>query len=349
MTNGAKILLSERAAFQKALLAWYASQKRDLPWRRDPSLYKTVVSEFMLQQTQVKTMLPYFARWLEELPDFKTLAQASEEKVLKLWEGLGYYSRARNLHRLAKALLALPVIPHTSEAWQQLPGIGPYSSAAITSISFHTPAACVDGNVVRILSRLSADEREFNDSATAAKAFSPLAHELLNCKNPGDHNQAMMELGATLCTRQSPSCVLCPVGEFCAARKLGRAGEFPRLKQKLIEQREVLRGWVVTSKGLLLHKAQAGARRLAHMHELPSAEQLGLDAATVKKAPLLLRKKRSITRYQIEESIHSLPPPKGQLPADLLWVPLSIVPGITLSGPHRRWVEALLKTQIQAD
>ena len=121
-------------AFQAALAAWYRANARALPWRQQPTVYKTVVSEFMLQQTQVKTVLPYFARWLQEFPDFAALAAAQPEAVLKAWEGLGYYSRARNLHKLAQALAALPSLPRTPEAWQELPGIGPYTAAAVTSI-----------------------------------------------------------------------------------------------------------------------------------------------------------------------------------------------------------------------
>src|SRR5258708_4620420 len=140
-------LVDRRSEFQSALLGWYRTHARVLPWRTSPSLYKTVVSEFMLQQTQVKTVLPYFARWLDALPDFVVLAAAPEDRVLKLWEGLGYYSRARNLHRLAKELIPRPIQPSTPAEWQELPGVGPYTAAAITSISFGTPAACVDGNV----------------------------------------------------------------------------------------------------------------------------------------------------------------------------------------------------------
>src|SRR5438045_534267 len=142
-------LIAAKADFQTALLRWYRANARALPWRESPSVYKTVVSEFMLQQTQVKTVLPYFARWLAALPDFAALAAAPEEQVMKLWEGLGYYSRARNLYKLAKAIAAQPVPPRDPAEWRELPGVGPYTAAAITSISFGEPAACVDGNVVR--------------------------------------------------------------------------------------------------------------------------------------------------------------------------------------------------------
>ncbi|HYP15695.1 MAG TPA: A/G-specific adenine glycosylase, partial [Opitutus sp.] len=205
-SSSATALIASRFEFQAGLLGWYRAAARPLPWRSDPSPYKTVVSEFMLQQTQVKTVLPYFARWLEALPDFRTLAAAPEARVLKLWEGLGYYSRARNLHKLAQAVAARPQLPRTAAEWRELPGVGPYTAAAITSISFAAPAACVDGNVVRILARLTADGTPFRDSASAAKAFTPLAESLLTQSSPGDHNQAMMELGATVCFRQKPRC-----------------------------------------------------------------------------------------------------------------------------------------------
>ena len=148
-------------AFRQALLGWYASAQRQLPWRSNPSIYKTVVSEFMLQQTQVKTVVPYFERWLEQFPDFAALASAPGEAVLKYWEGLGYYSRARNLHKLAKTYVALASKPATAAEWQELPGIGPYTAAAISSIAQNYPAAVVDGNVVRILARLTGDDRMF--------------------------------------------------------------------------------------------------------------------------------------------------------------------------------------------
>jgi len=189
----ASALIAAAPALRQALLGWYRAQARPLPWRTAPSVYGTVVSEFMLQQTQVKTVLPYFARWMAELPDFAALAAAPEARVLKLWEGLGYYARARNLHRRARVVAARPAPPRRLEDWAELPGIGPYTAAAIASIAFGAATACVDGNVVRILARLTADAREFPDSATAARAFAPLAARLIaGAESPGDHNQAMM-------------------------------------------------------------------------------------------------------------------------------------------------------------
>jgi A/G-specific adenine glycosylase len=344
--NHATALLAAKSDFQAALLGWYRTHARRLPWRDSPSLYKTVVSEFMLQQTQVKTVLPYFSRWLDALPDFAALAAADEAQVLKLWEGLGYYSRARNLHRLARAVAALPAPPRTPAAWRELPGVGPYTAAAITSISFCAPAACVDGNVVRILARLTADGTLHRDSASAAKAFAPLADGLLSLAAPGDHNQAMMELGATVCFRQNPLCLTCPVRTFCAAARRGEPETFPRLAPKQIEQRFVLRLWCerASDGALLLHRAAADARRFANIHELPLPAQAGLAEARAARGELLAQKSRGITRFRITEAIHAAPASAipEPLAAGLVWVPRAQLDAITLSGPHRRWVNEIL-------
>ena len=335
-------LIARRAGFQRALLAWYRVHARPLPWRQDPSLYSTVVSEFMLQQTQVKTVLPYHARWLAELPDFATLAAASEARVLKLWEGLGYYTRVHHLQQLAQLIAKLPEPPRTPGAWQLMPGVGPYTAAAITSISFGAPIACVDGNVVRILARLTADATPYRDSASAAKAFTPLAAQLLPAGHSGDHNQAMMELGATVCLRQNPLCPTCPVREFCVAGRRGKPEAYPNLAAKKMEQLAVTRVWCERRDSLLLHLSAKGARRLANLHELPTPEQAGLVEATVARGQLLSEQRRAITRFQITETIFAAPAPRGKLPSGLVWVPLTALDTVTLSGPHRRWVKEIL-------
>ncbi len=337
-------IVSRRADFQAALHAWYRVHQRKLPWRDAPSLYKTVVSEFMLQQTQVATVLPYFDRWLRELPDFAALAAAPETKVMKLWEGLGYYSRARNLHKLAQAYVAAPRPPRTPAEWRELPGIGPYTSAAITSISFGEPAACVDGNVVRILARLTGERRQFRDGSDAAKHFTPLADALVVGSDPGEHNQAMMELGATVCFRQKPLCLTCPVAAFCAARRAGDPETLPRLAPKKVEQLTVARAFVLDRGRLLLRRGGAGAKRLAGLHELPDARELGLAP---KADALLATKRRAITRFQITESIYALKADaalRKRLAADdaLEWVARGELDRVTLSGPHKRWIAELL-------
>jgi len=298
----------------------------------------------MLQQTQVATVLPYFARWMAALPDFAALAAAPESAVLKLWEGLGYYSRARNLHRLAKEVAPNP-LPAEADAWLELPGVGPYTAAAIASIAFGRPLACVDGNVVRILARLTRDGATHRDSASASRAFAPLAQELLNPDAPGDHNQAMMELGATVCLRQNPRCPVCPVRDFCEAAREGDPEAYPRLEQRKTERRAVLRVWCERSGSLLLHRNPAGARRLAHLHELPTAEQAGIDPLKAATGDLVARRSRSITRYRIVESIHAAVLPRGTPRPGLVWIPLGELGSVTLSGPHRRWTTEVLASR----
>lgn len=348
LVNRRRLLIAKTPAFQRALHAWYRQHHRRLPWRETPSLYPTVVSEFMLQQTQIKTALPYFERWMRALPDFASLAAASEAQVLKLWEGLGYYSRARNLHRLARTLVALPAPPCTPDGWRELPGVGPYTAAAITSLSFGAPAACVDGNVVRVLARLTGNRQVFPDGATAAMYFTPLANLLLKRSEPGLHNQAMMELGALVCSRHQPQCAICPVREFCVAVRRGDPEKYPQLARKKAEQRAVARVWCEHRGRLLLHRAAVGARRLANLHELPSSDQLGLANDAVRAAPLLARKRRGFTNHQITESIHAfpfamLPPLTPATRAILHWVPMANLDHITFSGPHRRWVDEILR------
>ncbi len=327
-----------------ALAAWYRAHRRRLPWREAPSLYKTVVSEFMLQQTQVETVLPYFDRWLKKFPDFAVLAAAREAEVVKLWEGLGYYRRARLLHVLAREFVRLPTPPRTPEAWRELPGVGPYTAAAISSIAFGAPAAVVDGNVVRVLARLLGERRQFKDGSDAVKFFTPAADALLDAANPGDHNQAMMELGATVCTRRNPLCTVCPLVTGCVAAARGEAEDLPRFAAKKTTRTEVIRLWVERDGALLLHRRPATARRLAEMCELPEAA--AVPAAKIEKKPLAV-KRRTIVNQLFIESIHraTLSPeaadPAKDPSAGLLWATPARLARLTLSGPHRRWVEEL--------
>ena len=324
-------------AFQSALMRWYEDNHRKLPWRTTPSLYRTVVSEFMLQQTQVKTVLPYFDAWMDDFPDFGALAAASEQEILKAWEGLGYYRRARNLHALAKAYVAANPKPTTAAQWRELPGIGPYTAAAIASIAHGEEIAVVDGNVVRILTRLFADEDEYKDASSAGKALTPFAEKLIRgATNPGDHNQAMMELGATLCSRGDPLCPLCPVKIHCAAWAKGNPARYPRLAKRVTKKVVVERVWIEQSGKLLLHKIPDNARRLAGLYELPEAQHVGFTPG--KPTPLLV-KKRGIANEQIEERITRAAPEglsTGQ--ADLHWVSLEALDTISLSGPHKKWI-----------
>jgi A/G-specific adenine glycosylase len=219
--------------FRKNLLAWFAQFQRDLPWRRTRDPYRIWLSEIMLQQTRVAAAIPYYERFLQRFPTVEALAAAPQEDVLRLWSGLGYYSRARNLQKAAQQIVALHggVFPSDPKAALALPGIGAYTAAAILSIAFQKKHAVLDGNVARVIARLDAVRGDLRANGTWPKLQRSADH-LLAEQSPGDWNQAMMELGATLCTPRSPQCLLCPVSEFCEARKHGLADSIPEKRRK---------------------------------------------------------------------------------------------------------------------
>lgn len=226
----------------RPLARWYRARKRDLPWRRDRDPYRIWISEIMLQQTQVKTVVPYYERFLDRFPDPEALAAASEDEVLEYWAGLGYYSRGRNLHRAADQIVREHggAFPTTGDQLRALPGVGEYTAAAIGSIAFDDPVPVIDGNVERVLARylaLEADPRRADGRRTIHDA----ARVALDPRAPGDHNQAMMELGATVCVPRSPACPECPIAAGCRARELGRPDEFPPPK---VRRRPETQFWV---------------------------------------------------------------------------------------------------------
>jgi A/G-specific adenine glycosylase len=219
---------AEIARLRRRLTAWYRAHRRDLPWRQTRDPYRIWVSEVMLQQTQVRTALPYYRRFLRRFPTLRRLAAADEGAVLKSWEGLGYYARARNLHRAAARVAAAGGrVPDRWEGFRALPGVGDYIAAAVLSIAFDRPHAVVDGNVRRVLARLLALDAPANTPA-AARLFQAQADRLLDRARPGDFNQAVMELGALVCTPRSPACDTCPLEPFCRARCAGTVDRFPR-------------------------------------------------------------------------------------------------------------------------
>jgi A/G-specific adenine glycosylase len=228
MLNG-----SELATFRTQLLGWFRQFQRDLPWRRTRDPYRIWLSEIMLQQTRVAAVIPYYERFLRRFPDVRALAAAPQEEVLRVWSGLGYYSRARNLRKAAQQIVAKHggQFPARLEDALALPGIGNYTAAAILSIAFGEKLAVLDGNVARVLARLGAIRGDLRESARWQK-LQETADWLLDPESPGDWNQAMMELGATLCTPKSPQCLLCPVTQFCQARRLGIAESLPEKRKK---------------------------------------------------------------------------------------------------------------------
>jgi A/G-specific adenine glycosylase len=232
---------------QRALLAWFAKAQRPLPWREGYDPYRVWVSEMMLQQTQVETVKPYFARWMARFPSVQALAEAPLEDVLKRWEGLGYYARARNLHRAAREIVARHggEIPDDLEMLLALPGIGPYSAGAIASIAFNRAVPLVDGNVARVLSRLFA-LREAPQSSAGKRHLWSVAESLLPASGGRDFNQALMELGALLCRSRQPLCGLCPVRADCLAYAKGNPEDYPARRKRA--ERPVVRACLAIAK-----------------------------------------------------------------------------------------------------
>ena len=227
------------------LLTWYDKNKRILPWREDKNPYRIWVSEIMLQQTRVEAVKPYFDRFVRRLPDVESLARVEEEELLKLWEGLGYYNRVKNMQKAARIIMEKYTgeMPSEYELLLELPGIGSYTAGAVASIAFKRPVVAVDGNVLRIITRLTADDTD----VLSEKFKKQIQAELLKIvphNRPGDFNQALMELGATVCLPNgAPKCHLCPWHDMCEARKQGRVDDIPYKKKKkprAIEQKTVL-------------------------------------------------------------------------------------------------------------
>lgn len=339
------------ADFRSSLREWFLRERRDLPWRRERSVYRTVVSEFMLQQTQVDTVIPYFENWIRNWGSFEALAKADEDAVLRAWEGLGYYSRAKNLLGVARRIVSEKHIPATAEEWRDFKGIGAYTAAAIASISQGVPVAVVDGNVVRILARLSGNETVFRDASSAAAVFSALADALTDRENPGDHNEAMMELGALICSRRSPQCIICPVSRFCRARALGIEEELPKFTPKKIKKVEVVRLWCRTGDAVLLVRNAAGTRRLKNLCEFPRLEDFSVSGDVVKTWKKVFTGKRGIADESITERFLRVPADFADAlektfsgrQAALFRAGTSDLEKLTFSGPHRKWLRELLK------
>lgn len=216
-------------AFSRIIIEWYQEYKRDLPWRESSDPYLIWISEIILQQTRVAQGYNYFLRFMERFPDVKTLAAAQEEEVMKYWQGLGYYSRARNLHAAAKSMNG--VFPNTYPEVLALKGVGEYTAAAICSAAYGMPYAVVDGNVYRVLSRYFGVDTPI-DSTKGKKLFAALADEMMDKKRPAIYNQAIMDFGAIQCTPQSPDCMSCPLSESCLALSKGKVAQLPVKQHK---------------------------------------------------------------------------------------------------------------------
>jgi A/G-specific adenine glycosylase len=261
-------------AFQNDLISWFKAEQRDLPWRKDQDPYKVWVSEIMLQQTRVDTVIPYFNRFIEWFPTIEDLANAHEDKVLKAWEGLGYYSRVRNLHSAVKEVKQKynGEVPNTPKDIADLRGVGPYTAGAILSIAYGIPEPAVDGNVMRVLSRILSIWEDIA-KPSSRKVFEQAVRELISHEEPSEFNQALMELGALICTPPSPSCLLCPVRDHCQAFHEGVQDELP-VKTKKNKQRDVQLAAAILSdqEGKFLIHKRPSSGLLANLWEFPTVE-----------------------------------------------------------------------------
>jgi A/G-specific adenine glycosylase len=280
---------------REAMLSWYAQHRRELPWRQDRDAYRVWVSEIMLQQTRVAAVLEHYRVFLEAFPTVEALAQAPEEQVLALWSGLGYYRRARMLHRAAKVVASelSGAIPCEAARLRKLPGVGRYTAAAIASIAYGEPVAVVDGNVERVLSRMDGTRR------TGPLAWLR-AQELLNRRHPGDWNQAMMELGATVCTPQRPQCLACPVLRWCVA-----PGAETRRPQAIRKRVRMTRALIERRDRVYLVQRSADAAKMAGMWELPECVEGNPDGCGGQPAKELCVVRHSITDTDYEVQVVS--------------------------------------------
>src|ERR1039458_6565162 len=289
-SNAGMIRVPARS-FASKLLRWYGAQHRDLPWRRTRDPYRIWVSEIMLQQTRAEAVIPYYQRFLERFPSVAALAAASGEEVLASWSGLGYYSRARNLHKAARLMEG--VFPSGYQAIRDLPGVGDYTAAAISSIAFGLPYAVLDGNVMRVVARVTNDPADIGASRTRAR-FRELAQNHLDGLRRGQagaFNQAMMELGATVCLPRAPRCGICPLAAVCEARRAGRQQQLPVKPRKAQPVKIAMAVAVVERRGrLLLWQRAADSRRPAGFWDFPSPEQ-PVDQLADDETPIAFRRR----------------------------------------------------------
>ena len=273
------------------LARWYASAKRDLPWRRTTDPYLITVSELMLQQTQVVTVIPYYERWLKQFPTWQALAEAEEVAVIKTWEGLGYYRRARNLQALAKIVVRDGgEMPRSEKGLRALPGIGPYTAAAVGSIAFGLPLAVLDGNVMRVLARVLALREDIALPQTRAK-LQATADLFLDPGNPATHNQALMELGATVCVPRKPLCLICPLRGDCRGRD--HAEDFPvKTRVAQVKRAEVV---AVIRRGRSFYCEHVAEGKPWHgLWRFPD-----FDPTRMKRGEVLSKIKYGITKYAV--------------------------------------------------
>jgi A/G-specific adenine glycosylase len=325
----------EITEFRAQLVSWYKQEGRRLPWRETADPYQILVSELMLQQTQVATVLGYYRRWLARFPTLATLAAADEQEVLRAWQGLGYYNRARNLHRCARRLIKSGdgKFPENVADLAQLPGIGRYTAGAIVSFAFNKPAPILDANVTRVLARLINLQASV-DSVAGKRILWEMAEDLVRDGDPRLVNSAIMELGALLCLPRNPRCARCPVRPFCRAVD---PDTLPRKRLRPATQKiQENYWWIRRNQSILL--GQAAGRRWRGLWTLPPAAEIPTDQVP------LFQMRHPITKYLICLNVFSGSIPLT-LPESFRWQSLTLLRDLPMPSPHRRAVEAILEIE----
>ncbi|MCX7046891.1 MAG: A/G-specific adenine glycosylase [Candidatus Sumerlaeota bacterium] len=342
---------------RRSLLTWFDRHKRSMPWRGESDPYRIWVSEVMLQQTQVKTVIPYYLRFIERFPTVEALARAPEDEVLRLWAGLGYYSRARNLAQAARIICECGAFPDTYDELLDLPGLGRYTAGAVASIAFGLPRPCVDGNVLRVVARLLAlrgDPRKGKPRARIEQA----AADWMDARRPGDFNQAMMELGATVCVPDRPDCLHCPLRRSCRACARNVVSTIPPRRPSKTESRIAVIG-VLKERGRVLIARRPEGKRFAGMWEFPGGkvekgetleaalarefkEETGLVIMTGEKLAVI---KHTYTKFRI--ALHAFEVhrrsgrPEALAVTEVKWVPLKRLADYAFPAANQRLIEIL--------
>jgi len=316
----------------RLLLAWYRGGHRDLPWRRVSDPYRIWVSEVMLQQTRAQAAIPYYERFLDRFPTVEALASAGEEEVLTLWSGLGYYARARNLLRAARQVAAAGEFPRDYDGIRALPGVGGSTAAAIASMAFGLPCAVVDGNVLRVVARVENDAADIASPRTRER-FRDVAQGWLDPRHPGLFNQALMELGATVCLPGKPRCPVCPVALLCRARESGTVLELP-VKLRKTRPVRIAGALLVVRKGrsILLRQREAGARRMAGFWDLPAPEDLPGSRTGARLGEI----RHTITHHHYTLTVLAGTPPAGPASPPFRWFAPAALMEIPLSTTARK-------------
>jgi A/G-specific adenine glycosylase len=330
-----KQIFSEITEFRAELVGWFKRQGRSLPWRETGDPYAILVSELMLQQTQVSTVLGYYQRWLERFPTLSDLAHAEQSEVLHAWQGLGYYKRAHNLHQCAKIILVdwNEKFPSAVDELMRLPGIGRYTAGAIASFAFGLPAPIVDANIARAVSRLL-NLQEPVDQPRGSRVIWDFASRYVQGHHPGLLNSALMELGATICLPRKPLCVICPVRSFCAALE---PETLPRKRDRQKIEKKAEFHILALKEGQVLLQQNMG-KRWHGLWSLPSLVPIQQSGQFVDTPRPFLSFNYPITRFVVRLSVFLSEPPAALNPGQM-WHRLELLDSVPMPSPHRRAIE----------